>query len=241
MARRTRKSPEAISATRPAAPAQPPPPVPDVAKPPTFGDFLRNPVLWVGLLAVVGTAVVMSLGSADDPAPRRRGAEEEPTRSVSARELKQLLLEKVRGRKRLAAEPWAPRSAEDRVIDQFAKARTAGDSRALALLAGMTRPAEPVSPAGLDAWQADQLLRSPKLRVTRILRGEPDGEGGLRPAEDTYTLQTRGGFVAPGLRVRTSAGEEGPNDRIMMDLDVIVRVEGGRVRAVRAGVHDWAG
>lgn|SRR5262245_10800887 len=203
---------------------------------------------WV-LLAVV--LLVVGLGTAAgvawvtwERAPAGGGAAVPTKGGVNSARSMEEFWEKVErdaaARPRWKPEPWVPASADDRVIDRFAQLRGQADPAALAEM-GPARafPKHPVSQEEADAVQTDFLLRVNKLRVTRVLRGESDGRGGLKATPGRYTLQTKWTGEVPGVAVRTGDGVVPADERMVHNLDLVVDVRGGKVVGVRAEVPDW--
>jgi hypothetical protein len=136
-------------------------------------------------------------------------------------------------------EEWRPRTEADGVVDRFVQLRNAGDGAALNLLGREpVVPKEPVAAGEAEQLQTDFLLRAEGLRIVRILRGEPDGKGGLKSTPGRYTLLTKGGGNVPEIGVHTPHGVE-RSPRGGFNFDLIVTVRNGKLSGVRAGLHDW--
>src|SRR5437588_7253 len=70
-------------------------------------------------------------------------------------------------------------------------------------------PVFPGAALAEDEYQrlmTDFYLHSGAVRVLLVLRGEPDGKGGLAATPGRYTLFTKGGPTPPPLQVRTGTG-----------------------------------
>jgi hypothetical protein len=138
---------------------------------------------------------------------------------------------------RLAAQPWVPRTEDERLLDQFVKLHNARDRSAVQHLGPMpVFGEEPVSEKDAEPLQTDYFLRS-ELRIVDVWRGEPDGAGGQRAAPGRYTLVTKGGVATPYFRVRTDKGIDPPSQLVMNNPDLVVEVRDGKVRGVKSELH----
>jgi hypothetical protein len=92
-------------------------------------------------------------------------------------------------------------------------------------------PAEPVSREEADRLDAEILLRQP-FQVVDVHR-----EAGSRAGPKRFVLVTHGPLSSERITVRTPTGSE-VMQRTMFSPDLVVEVRDGRLRGVRAGLHE---
>jgi hypothetical protein len=134
-------------------------------------------------------------------------------------------------------EPWQPVTAEDGLIDRFVRLRKAGDPAALALLRPLPAEDQPIDDADFDARATDHFLRSDKLEIIDIWKGDPGSDGKPRPSPGRYILVTRGTVATPLIRVRNATGGDSPSQLNMVNPDLVVEVKDGVIRGLRAELH----
>ncbi|MBY0233282.1 MAG: hypothetical protein K2W96_28715 [Gemmataceae bacterium] len=128
--------------------------------------------------------------------------------------------------------PGASEGEQRDLLRRFAALVRKGDrEEALSLLPPEEAfPEEEISAEEAERLLAAWFLRLPNLRVTEVLRGEPDGEGKQKPTPGRWTLGTKTGAGSPPHRVK---GDTRPASVAKVNPDLVVEVRGGKIIAVR--------
>ena len=147
-------------------------------------------------------------------------------------------IRKKRAVERWQAPQWQPMTAEDQLIDRFVRLRQARDPAALKHLAALTAEDQPIDDAEFEPWAAGFFLRSDKLQILEIWKGEPDKDGKPSPHPRRYILVTKGSVSTPLLRIRNPGGGDSPSQLNMHNPDLVVEVrEDGVIRGLRTEMH----
>lgn len=121
--------------------------------------------------------------------------------------------------------------SEEEVVRRFALLRSARHPEAAELLIPFTMPKRTVSQEEAERLDAECLLHQPfRVLEVRPLRGSA-GRAGTKQ----WVLVIQGRFSTEPLQVE---GFEQPQQRFLINPDLIVEVHNGKVHGVRAQLHE---
>jgi hypothetical protein len=126
-------------------------------------------------------------------------------------------------------------TSDQQLCDEFVRLKNDGDARANDLLGpAPVVPTEPVGEAEADRLDAEIILRRPfRVREARPL---PTPSGKSR----RFVLWLNGGVASETYPVRTADGKLETGQRFLNNPDVIVEVRDGKIRGVKAQLHEDA-
>jgi len=131
------------------------------------------------------------------------------------------------------APAWKPESTDDKLIDRFVRLRKAKDAEALKLLSPLPPVEKPIAESEFEPCAADHFLRSDKLKIVEIWKGEPGKDGKPVPARGRYTLVTKGSASTPPLLEKNANGGASPSQMHINNPKLVVEVKGGVIHGVR--------